>query len=56
MTTPIKAADGTVYTCPMHPEIQSDIPGNCPKCGMFLVPEDKQAAKADGHGHGHHSH
>ncbi len=27
----------TVYTCPMHPEILSDKPGNCPKCGMQLV-------------------
>lgn len=24
------------YTCPMHPEVQSDKPGNCPKCGMAL--------------------
>jgi hypothetical protein len=26
-----------VYTCPMHPEVQMDKPGNCPKCGMTLV-------------------
>src|SRR5205823_6390768 len=26
------------YTCPMHPEIVTDHPGNCPKCGMKLVP------------------
>lgn len=26
-----------VYTCPMHPEVTSDKPGNCPKCGMTLV-------------------
>ena len=25
------------YTCPMHPEVQSDKPGDCPKCGMTLV-------------------
>jgi P-type Cu2+ transporter len=25
------------YTCPMHPEIMQDKPGNCPKCGMTLV-------------------
>ncbi len=24
------------YTCPMHPEVSSDKPGNCPKCGMKL--------------------
>ncbi len=27
------------YTCPMHPEIHADKPGNCPKCGMKLVKE-----------------
>lgn len=26
-----------IYTCPMHPEVQMDKPGNCPKCGMTLV-------------------
>jgi hypothetical protein len=26
------------YTCPMHPEVVMDHPGNCPKCGMKLVP------------------
>lgn len=29
----------TVYTCTMHPEVVSDKPGNCPKCGMALVPK-----------------
>jgi len=33
-----EAAAGTVYTCPMHPEIRQDHPGNCPKCGMSLEP------------------
>jgi hypothetical protein len=26
------------YTCPMHPEVVTEHPGNCPKCGMKLVP------------------
>lgn len=26
-----------IYTCPMHPEVQQDKPGTCPKCGMKLV-------------------
>jgi Cu+-exporting ATPase len=29
---------GTIYTCPMHPQIRQDHPGNCPKCGMTLEP------------------
>ncbi len=29
---------GTIYTCPMHPEIRVDHPGSCPKCGMTLEP------------------
>jgi P-type Cu+ transporter len=32
------APEGTVYTCPMHPEIRRDRPGHCPKCGMTLEP------------------
>ncbi|MDI1274316.1 heavy metal translocating P-type ATPase [Polaromonas sp.] len=31
-------AGATVYTCPMHPEIRQDHPGNCPICGMTLEP------------------
>ena len=30
--------EGTQYTCPMHPEIIRDAPGDCPKCGMALEP------------------
>jgi Cu+-exporting ATPase len=33
------APAGTVYTCPMHPEIRQQEPGSCPKCGMALEPE-----------------
>ncbi|UPG96064.1 heavy metal translocating P-type ATPase [Luteibacter aegosomatissinici] len=29
---------GTIYTCPMHPEIRQEGPGSCPKCGMALEP------------------
>ena len=29
---------GAKYTCPMHPEIVRDEPGDCPKCGMALEP------------------
>jgi Cu+-exporting ATPase len=30
--------EGTIYTCPMHPEVQQSTPGDCPKCGMALEP------------------
>ena len=36
---PPSPADATIYTCPMHPEVRQDHPGNCPKCGMTLEPE-----------------
>ncbi|MGE5731949.1 MAG: copper-transporting P-type ATPase [Gemmatimonas sp.] len=39
-TVPMAApsAGSARYTCPMHPEVRSPIPGSCPKCGMALVP------------------
>ena len=33
-----EAAEGTIWTCPMHPEIRRDGPGTCPICGMALEP------------------
>ena len=36
---PQPVAAGTIYTCPMHPEIRQDHPGSCPLCGMALEPE-----------------
>tara|TARA_R110002096_G_scaffold201392_20_gene385968 strand:- start:3053 stop:5524 length:2472 start_codon:yes stop_codon:yes gene_type:complete len=48
---------GTVYTCPMHPEIRRTEPGDCPKCNMHLVPEGDKGHGGHGHsGHGGHSH
>jgi Cu(I)/Ag(I) efflux system membrane fusion protein len=43
-STPSTSASGapapaTIYTCPMHPEVQSPTPGMCPKCGMQLTPK-----------------
>ena len=40
------AGDAIVYTCPMHPEIVRDAPGNCPICGMKLVPKKPSAQPA----------
>ena len=37
-TTSTNSAVKQLYTCPMHPEVISDEPGKCPKCGMNLVP------------------
>ena len=39
-TKPAKPApEGTIYTCPMHPQIRQVGPGSCPVCGMALEPE-----------------
>ena len=43
---------GGKYTCPMHPEVVSDEPGDCPKCGMHLVPME-QAGTSSHSGHSH---
>ena len=46
-------AELTVYVCPMHPEVQSDEAGSCPKCGMNLVPQSEVSSE---HKHHHHMH
>ena len=42
---PEKVAEtgAVIYTCPMHPEVQQDHPGDCPKCGMRLEPKTATA-------------
>ena len=40
------APAGTIYTCPMHPEVQEPRPGACPFCGMALEPMGPPAADA----------
>lgn len=37
------APDGTIYTCPMHPEVEQEGPGDCPSCGMSLEPKEPVA-------------
>ncbi|HEY0839036.1 MAG TPA: efflux RND transporter periplasmic adaptor subunit, partial [Vulgatibacter sp.] len=46
------AHDHVRYHCPMHPTVVSDRPGECPICGMDLVPIDEGAGTDDAH-HGH---
>jgi Cu+-exporting ATPase len=43
-----KPSGKTIYTCPMHPEVQQDHSGDCPKCGMPLEPKTVTAGTDDG--------
>lgn len=45
-STTMKTDGKTVYSCSMHPEVISDKPGDCPKCGMKLT-EKKSEMKMD---------
>jgi Cu+-exporting ATPase len=40
---PASVAPGTIWTCPMHPQIRQDFPGSCPICGMALEPLEPTA-------------
>jgi len=40
------AAPGTLYVCPMDPEVRQDHPGACPRCGMALEPESPPVLEA----------
>jgi Cu+-exporting ATPase len=42
------------YICPMHPEVRQDEPGDCPKCGMHLVPDDGPQRGMPTEGHASH--
>jgi Cu+-exporting ATPase len=42
-----QVAAGTIYTCPMHPEVRQIGPGHCPKCGMALEPLIPTASEDD---------
>src|ERR1039457_6710535 len=50
MSKPVEKPPGkAIYTCPMHPEVQQDHPGNCPKCGMTLELKTISAVEEDNH-------
>ncbi|NOG73627.1 heavy metal translocating P-type ATPase [Roseicella sp. DB1501] len=46
---PTAAQKAAIYTCPMHPEIRQQGPGNCPICGMALEPLEVTAEAAPNH-------
>jgi hypothetical protein len=48
-TLPATTQAAVIYTCPMHPEVVSPVPGRCPKCNMKLVQK-----KPVQHEHGDH--
>ncbi len=41
----LDSTDTKTYTCPMHPEVISDKPGECPKCGMDLILKEDDKKK-----------
>jgi len=43
----VSTSGEVIYTCPMHPEVQQDHPGNCPKCGMTLELKTMSAVEED---------
>src|SRR3546814_21025730 len=47
----------SIYTCPMHPEIEEHGPGSCPICHMYLVPKADLASGSANRAHGatHHA-
>ncbi|WP_424138440.1 heavy metal translocating P-type ATPase [Roseomonas chloroacetimidivorans] len=45
----VTAPKGAIYTCPMHPQIRQQEPGNCPICGMALEPLEVTADAAPNH-------
>ena len=46
---PPEVPAGTIYTCPMHPQIRQVGPGSCPICGMALEPELASADSGPNH-------
>src|SRR3989344_2206675 len=45
--SPTAKEGGIVYTCPMHPEVVKNEPGNCPACGMPLIPKNVSKPDSD---------
>ena len=48
----VKAAEKTIYTCPMHSQVKKSEPGRCPACGMELIPVSAKPARPESGGTG----
>jgi Cu(I)/Ag(I) efflux system membrane fusion protein len=44
---PVETAEGTIWTCSMHPQIRQNEPGDCPICGMDLIPLEEEAGESN---------
>src|SRR6266567_1396542 len=53
--TGTEEAEQQTYTCPMHPEVRQNQPGNCPKCGMALIPAQETPATSGRNRQGEHA-
>ena len=43
----VETAEGTVYTCSMHPQVRQKEPGDCPICGMDLIPLEEEGGDSN---------
>jgi Cu(I)/Ag(I) efflux system membrane fusion protein len=46
-----EAVKSTIWTCAMHPQIRMPQPGNCPICGMELIPLVQKSTSSEQRGH-----
>ncbi|MBM7115838.1 heavy metal-binding domain-containing protein [Archangium primigenium] len=49
-STPKPVSSPKGFVCPMHPDVTSDAPARCPRCGMKLVAHAHGAQSTSGHG------
>jgi FtsP/CotA-like multicopper oxidase with cupredoxin domain/YHS domain-containing protein len=49
-----EGSSATSYSCPMHPEVVSESPSRCPKCGMKLMPSSGTSRSSEAHAMHHH--